>query len=181
MQQFKEYIPIPEELWSFETGAPMQCCALCDCDLFEPGRNYLVEKAFKGSEVIFEYAMCLDCRDKLQGELSLQSRKLIQNYFEEHVDLEARRMECLKAYGLDYSKWVQQCLVKHKPRSECTEFQVYGWCVDRDLVFTGFPYMLSSDCIDDLLELISEESMGAINDFSEKIFGVDLPKDLLVI
>lgn len=41
--------------------------------------------------------------------------------------------------------------------------------------------MLSSDCIDDLLELISEESLGAINDFSEKIFGVDLPKDLLII
>ena len=41
--------------------------------------------------------------------------------------------------------------------------------------------MLSSDCIDELLELLCEESLGAINDFSEKIFGIDLAKNLLVI
>lgn len=105
----------------------------------------MIEKAFKGNEVNFEYAMRLECRDKLQGELSLQSRKLIQNYFEEHVNMEARRIECLQPYGLDYSKWVERCLVKQEPRSECPEFQLYGWCVDRDLVFTGLPYMLSSD------------------------------------
>ncbi len=181
MQFFYEYIPVPEELWSFETGAPIQSCALCNCDLFTEGKNYLIEKAFKSNEVIFEYAMCTECREKLSGELSEQSKKLIDHYFSEHVDFEQRRLECLEAYGLDYARWVERCLVKDKPRSKCREYQLYAWCIDRDIVFTGMPYMLSSDCIDDILELLSEETLGVINDFSNKVFGVDLPKDLLII
>lgn len=181
MQIYNQFIPIPEELWSFEKGEPMQRCFLCDCDLFEPGTNYLIEKAFKAEEVLFEYAMCFGCREKLQGELSQQSLKLINNYFEEHVELEKRWMDFLEAYGTDYPRWVERCMVKDKPRFECSEFQVYAWCVDESLVFTGFPYMLSSDCIDDILELLSEESLGVINDFSEKIFGIDLPQDILIL
>ena len=72
-------------------------------------------------------------------------------------------------------------MVKDKPRFECSEFQFYARCVDECLVFTGFLYILSSDCIDDILGLLSEESLGAIIDFSEKIFGIDLPKDILIL
>lgn len=122
MQQFNEFIPVPEELWSFETGAPMQRCFMCDCDLFEAGRNYLIEKAFKGDEVIFEYAICFDCRMKLQGELSQKSLGLILNYFAEHVDFERRRIELLDQHSTNYAKWVERCLVKDKPRAECSSF-----------------------------------------------------------
>ena len=127
MQHFSEFIPVPEELWSFETGAPMQRCFMCDCDLFEEGTNYLIEKAFKGDEVLFEYAVCFECRMKLQDELSKKSLQLIYNYFAEHVDFERRRVEFLDRYGMDYGKWVERCLVKDKSRAECAEFQVYGW------------------------------------------------------
>lgn len=159
----------------------MKRCYLCGCDLWEDGCNYLIEKAFKADEVIFEYALCSECRDKLNGELSDQSLKLIGNYFDEHFDIEERRRSMLEQFGTDYWKWVDRCLVKDKPRSECEEFQLYGWCIDTDLVFTGMPYMLSSECIEDIMDLLSNETIGAINDFSDKIFGVGMPSDLLII
>ncbi|MDQ8208800.1 hypothetical protein QEH52_14835 [Coraliomargarita sp. SDUM461003] len=181
MRLFEDFIPIPEELWSFETGAPLQRCAICDCDLLVQGTNYLIEKAFKGNEVMFEYAMCTKCCVLLSQELSVQSKKLIDHYFDEYGDLEQRRLSYLGQFGTNYSKWVDRCMVKDTSRSECDEFQVYAWCIDRDLVFTGMPYMLSGDCIDDLLGLLSEETLGILNDFSDKVFGVDLPQGLLII
>lgn len=181
MEVFEDFIPVPKEFWSFETGNPFQRCFMCDGDLCDEGCNYLIEKAVRNDEVIFEYAICWLCRIELEKEFSEQSLRLIENYFNEHVDIEQRRVECLEKFGTDYQKWIERCMIKHKPREECEEYQLYAWCVDRDLVFTGMPYMLSSECIDDIIELLSDETIGAINEFSDKVFGVDLPKDLLII
>ena len=64
------YTAVPEAFHSFTEEGPFSKCTLCDGELLEDGTPYLIHKAFHRSEVIFEYAMCLPCRAKMQ-ELSL--------------------------------------------------------------------------------------------------------------
>jgi hypothetical protein len=72
-------------------------------------------------------------------------------------------------------------MIKGTPMSQCEEHQIYGWFIDKDIVFTGMPYMLSSEVIDELLSLLSNETIGVLEDFSEKLFGIDIPKGLVSV
>ena len=179
--QFFYYTPIPKVFHSFELDALFKECLFCKTDLMEEGTNYLIEKAFKKSEVIFEYAMCFDCRTKVQAELSKQSRKLIDNYFNEHLDLDEHREEMLETYGHDVAGWISHCLIKGTPVKECNEYQIYGLCVDRDIMLTGLPYALSGEAIDDIIQLLSSESLGVIEEFSMKLFDLDIPAPVLIL
>ena len=43
------------------------------------------------------------------------------------------------------------------------------------------PYMLSGAVIDELLNLLSNETIGVLDDFSEKLFGIDIPQGLILV
>ncbi|MDQ8204491.1 hypothetical protein [Pelagicoccus sp. SDUM812003] len=181
MTFFDEFSPVPKAFWSFETGRPFQRCTLCDRDLFEPDTNYLVEKAFRKKETVFEYAMCYDCYQEHQKTLSRKSLKLIDNYFEEHVDIEQRRKEMTAAHQKRTRSWLGHCMIKGTPRWKCEEHQIFGWFVDRDIVFNGLPYMLSGEAMDEIIQLLSPETLGVLEDFSERLFGIDLPQHFLLV
>ena len=181
MNIYKDFYPVPEVFWCFETGEMFQRCRMCDIDLMVEGTNYLIEKAFRKKEVIFEYAMCFDCVQQMRETLSAQSRKLIDNYFEEHIDIEERRKTLIEKYGRRTRSWIDKCMIKGTPMAQCEEHQIYGWCIDKDIVFNGLPYMLSGEVMDELLNLLSNETIGVLDDFSEKLFGIDIPQGLFII
>ena len=145
------------------------------------GTNYLVEKAFRKEETLFEYAMCFDCLQKMREQLSVQSRKLIENYFDEHVDFVERTQRLLKRYGSEIRPWIDTCMISGAPIASCEEHQIYGWFIDKDIVFTGMPYMLSGKVMDELLNLLSNETIGVLEDFSETLFGIDIPQNFILI
>lgn len=180
MDASPDSIPLPEIFWSFETGRPMQHCSLCGCGLMEPGTQYLIEKAFKNSETVFEHALCLSCYSDAHESLSQESRQRIEDYFAARVDINRRQRDFMEQYGTDHGKWIGHCMVKGFPVREVEEYQLYGFCVDHDLIFSGAPYVLCGDVIDEIMDLLSEETLGVMNDLSEKLFGIDAPKDLLV-
>jgi hypothetical protein len=72
-------------------------------------------------------------------------------------------------------------MIKGTPISKCEEHQIYGWFIDKDIVFTGLPYMLSGEVIDELLHLLSNETIGVLDDFSKKLFDIDIPKGLILV
>ena len=181
MNIYKDFYPVPEVFRCFETGEMFQRCRMCDIDLMVEGTNYLIEKAFRKKEVIFEYAMCFDCVQQMRETLSAQSRKLIDNYFEEHIDIEERRKTLIEKYGRRTRSWINNCMIKGTPMNQCEEHQIYGWFIDKDIVFTGMPYMLSGAVMDELLNLLSNETIGVLDDFSEKLFGIDIPQGLIVV
>lgn len=154
---------------------------MCDIDLMVDGTNYLIEKAFRKKEVIFEYAMCFECLQQMRKELSVQSRKLIDHYFEEHINIEERRKLLIEKYGRRTHSWINKCMIKGTPMAQCEEYQIYGWCIDKDIVFNGLPYMLSGEVMDELLNLLSKETIGILDEFSEKLFGLDMPQGLFII
>lgn len=181
MDEHHDYIPLPEIFWSFETGKPIEHCSLCDRELIIAGTNYLIEKAFLKGETIFEHALCLDCYQKTHESLSEESRERISAYFSEHVDMNQRQDTLMEQHGTDLEKWIGHCMVKGFPVREVEEYQLYGFCTDKNLVFSGAPYILCGEVIDEILDLLSSETLGVMNDLSEKLFGIDAPKDLLVI
>jgi hypothetical protein len=176
-----EYIPVPEIFWSFETGQPIRRCGLCDCDLMEPGTNYLIEKAFRNGETIFEHALCMDCHTESVAQMSAESMQRIHSYFSEHVDMEKRYAQALEDYRTDHEKWISHCLVKRYPAQECGEHQLYGFCIDKNLIFNGTPYILSGEVIDEILELLSSETIDALGELSDRLFRLDAPKNLLLM
>lgn len=178
---YRHFSPVPKVFWSLETGMPFSRCSMCACDLMEEGVNYLVEKAYQKKEALFEYAMCYECYLGVQESLSEQSKKLIANYFEEHVDFDSRMSRMLEKNGKRTRSWLAQCMVKGTPRWKCEEHQIYGWLVDKDIVFNGMPYMRSGAVIDDLLKLLSPETTGALDDLSDKLFVLDLPQSVLLV
>ena len=181
MQYSDNFIPVPEPFWSFETGAPFKSCSVCGSDLMEPGANYLIEKAYKKEEVIFEYAMCWDCRNEIMSELSLKSMQLIANYFDEHVDAEARNERLNENAYQSTQSWLDHCMVKGHALKDTKEHQICGRFVDEHMVFDVFPYALSDLAIEDLVKLLSEETLGSLNDFSNKLFDIDLSNPVLIL
>ena len=72
-------------------------------------------------------------------------------------------------------------MIRNIPFSDCNEYQIYGWFIGKDIVYNGMPYMLSGDVIDELFNLLSSETTGVLDDFSEKLFGIDVPKGVILI
>lgn len=180
MDIHQDYTPLPEIFWSFETGKPIEKCRLCETDLMKPGTNYLIEKAFKKGETIFEHALCLDCYTESHNAMSSESRERIAEYFAAHTDMNARHEQFMEKYGTRHDPWISHCLVKGYPVDEVDEYQLYGFCIDKDLIFSGAPYILCGDVIEEIIELLSPETRGVMADLSQKLFGVDAPQDLLV-
>ena len=181
MNFFEDFIPVPEKFWSFETGESFKKCSVCGTSLMEPGTNYLIEKAYKKNEVIFEYAICWNCREEVMKDLSRTSLKLISNYLEEHVDAE-KRIESLKeTHSESADAWVSHCMIKGTPVEEAKEYQICGQFVDEHMVFSVFPYALGDKAIEDLMNLLSNETLGILNDFSDKLFDIDIPNRLLIL
>lgn len=178
---YPEFGPIPKDFHSFETGEAFKNCSVCHTDLFKPNTNYLIEKAFKKKETLFEYAICYECYLEFQKSLSKKSRELVDNYLEEHVDIEKRTEQMFAKYGRRTRSWLGHCMIRGTPRWKCEEHQIYGWFVDNEMAFNGPPYMLSGAVIDDIVERLSPETIGALNDFSDKLFGIDLPQGFVLI
>lgn len=112
---YRHFSPVPKVFWSLETGMPFSRCSMCACDLMEEGVNYLVEKAYQKKEALFEYAMCYECYLGVQESLSEQSKKLIANYFEEHVDFDSRMYRMLEKNGKRTRSWLANAWSRERP------------------------------------------------------------------
>lgn len=169
--EIHEYIPIPKIFHSFLSEEKFSKCSVCNLYLLKEGTNYLIEKGFKGSEVIFEYAMCNSCRINMAGQLSVQSRKLIEHYFDERVDLANRREQLIEDYDQSVEPWITECLVQGNQRETCESYQICAECIGEHLVFTYLPFMLSSNAIEDLEKLLSKKTRDKLDDFTRDVLN----------
>lgn len=176
-----EPIPLPEIFWSFETGQPIERCGLCNCSLLEAETPYVIEKAFNNGETIFEHALCMDCHAESVSQMSAESMERIRSYFSDRVDSGKRQLNGAEQFGSNHAQWLSHCMVKGYPASECGEYQVYGFCIGQTLVFDVPPYLLSGEVIEEIMDQLSSETIGALAELSDQLFGLDAPKDLLLI
>jgi len=181
-----EMIEIPEVFQNSITKKPFEHCLSCNKYLLEDGTPYLIEKAVRNykehkvTDVIFEYAMCMDCMESMRDAVSKESLQRMEEYFLSQVNFLERQLQLLNNETLDIDPWISKCMVKETPREELDEYQLYCQCDGKNMVFTYMPYMIGGEAIEEMAELLSAKSRGEIDDFMDNNFGLppELKKEL---
>ncbi len=146
---------IPPDFYSFETNRPFERCIECDKYLLEEDTEYLIEKAvrnykeYDARDVIFDYAICMDCAENLCKEFSAGSMAKIMQYFQENVDIEKR----LSMIDVMSPSNLQRCMIKKTDANECGEYRIFAHCKGERLNMKKLPYLISDEAMDEILPL----------------------------
>lgn len=172
---------IPQLFHSHDSKSLFTHCLCCDVSIIETRNEYVIEKAYtcysdyNVTDTVFEYAMCLDCLLQLQQQMSKTSMQRVEAYFEQSVDLKARMNEPQLKEEDVYDR-LSSCLVKGTPISDLNEYQVIGLFREDRMLLGPFPYLLGGKAIDEISELLSNETLDEIDGFMDTHFG--LPPEL---
>ena len=129
---------------------------------------------------IFEYAICMPCTHQMKNMISAKSMQRIMKYFSANLDLVGRQELILKGDYSSVNPWIEQCMVKGINISEISECQIYAQCNGENLIFGEFPYMVSGVALDEVVELLSAETLDDLERFkNEHVDGPSEFQDLL--
>ncbi len=173
-----EYVTVPKVFHSYASGRPFERCICCEKNLLKNGTQYVIEKAirqypgFGATDVIYEYAMCIECTTVMRNALSSDSIRVIENYLSSRVNLVERRKRLLAQSGKDVNTWLSNCLISGTAMKDSVEYQIYAHCDGGDLLFTYLPYMVSANALQELDGLISSETKEVLGDFIDNHFGL---------
>ena len=171
---------IPEAFHSSETGAPIQHCKVCNKYLLD-GAEYIIEKALvhypgmNTTDLVWEFAICTDCTVTVMSEYSEESNRKMQEYFSRNMNLSHLR-ELTRAENFEAHDWLNKCIITGKEMSECSQYQITGQCMGNLMLFENGPFMISGEAMDEIVQLLSNETLGAMNDFRDRHFPP--PEDL---
>lgn len=178
IQEFPKLIDVPKEFYSEATGKPFEKCSVCDKGLLQPETWYLVEKAVKRyikynvQDIMFEYAICMDCHAEMEARLSTESKQKMQQYMRERVDLEKRADGFYDSEDFDIQNWTNKCAVTKQPRAELAEYQIVASFNGDKMAFTVMPMLIGMKALDEMIQLLSNKSLDELNDFKDRITGM---------
>lgn len=185
----KEGLPIPSIFLNTDTGTPIEKCIDCDYPVLEGGRYYMIEKVFKKypemnkTEVLFEYAICSNCYEKMKDAMSKESMQNLSAYMMQNTDFN-KLQERIEEKPDDPEHWLSHCLIKGTPKDEMKEYQM-GACFKGDRLATDFmpPFMIGELALEEMNGLLSKETKDEMDDFMGEHFGIppELRKDLILI
>jgi hypothetical protein len=167
------------EFLNSDTGTPFDSCMVCQSNVQKSGDDYFIERILRRVvveeqslvEPLFEYAICQGCAETLRQEMSSDSMRAIQTFFEAHLPAEPT------PEGTDR---LSHCLLTGKRIDSCTEFSYHAHCRGNHLIPSLFPYAISDEAMDQIAELLSEETLGFLDDFKGRYFtGPPAYRDLL--
>ena len=157
---------IPKILQSYSTGEPFTHCIDCDRYLLDDDVSYFIEKAIRqyhkegymAKDVIFEYAMCIDCAEKIKGEMSKTSRQAMENYMLYNNSINTINGEDL------------QCIIKGESVDNYEEYQIFSLCQGKNML-TPQPMAIGANALEELSELISQETKDELDRLMGDFFG----------
>ncbi|NPA44134.1 MAG: hypothetical protein GXO49_01230 [Chlorobi bacterium] len=161
-------------------------CVFCEDNILEYEHGYVVEKAYKYNnksndfEIIFEYALCLECVQHLSSEMSEESTNNIEKYFEANVKpLSASQLIDLKAR-------TETCMITGESLSKSKEYQIAAVYQKESMIINErFPFAISGIIIEEIQELISEKTRNFTDKFKDLIIPPQerdkIPKDRILI
>lgn len=150
---------------------PISHCQFCEKDLLNGDEPYVIEKAFRKTEVVFEYAMCMSCADNMRHQMSTDSMAAVEKYMMENARFQERAFE-LKDKEYSTEDWLNNCLVKDTERAGQEEYQIYGMFKGGKMIQNQFPYMMSGEALEEIQELLSAETKDEIDRFKEEFFNI---------
>ncbi|MEO1253715.1 MAG: hypothetical protein AAFY41_02340 [Bacteroidota bacterium] len=166
---------IPSSFYSFETNEPFDRCIECEKYLLDDETEYIIEKAVKNykgysaKDTVFDYAICMDCAERMKNEISKESWAQMMRYFQENMDLQHR----MSMYGRSPEEGLKNCMIKKTNIESCGEYQIYAHCKGGKLNMDNPPYMISGEVIEELLPLLSDQTIDEMNGFMNKHFSPD--------
>lgn len=146
--------PIPEILHSFYEERPFLSCTRCGEGLHDFANGYKVSKNFKQGEVIIEYALCMPCMEGMMNEASEESKRLLQEFQEERFRNVSGFHDCALCE-------------KTQETARGAEFGLMGICQGNDMIDSA---MICIECMEEMSEIISDETRGKWNRFREENF-----------
>ena len=169
--------PIDKVFYPFDSDKPFNSCTMCQTN-FEEDTDFLIEKAVKGNDVIFELAMCLPCAENMRKQLSKDSLKRIEDYMSV-VDFEKRDSHFLETQSDHIEDYIGNCLVSGKPIGTNDEHQIYAYCQGKEMIYSVLPYAISGEVMEDIQELLSPETRREMDDFMDQYLIPDDLRDLI--
>ena len=170
------HIPIPKVFFSDLTGVPIDQCISCECDLIKENKPYLIEKALKPYDgyqsysTVFEYAICMPCAQKMQSSISKKSKINMQNYFSQNASYFRRAVQTLDI-DADVMTKLDTCMIKNIPVKDLGECQIYAQCIGDRLIMGELPYMISGEVLDEVVELLSAQTLDDLDRFKDEVVG----------
>ncbi len=171
------FVPIPKVFHSLELGGLFEKCLLCERNLLASSSGvspatYFIERIFRGSEPIIEYALCFECDDGVRSELSQDSMRRIDVFFQEHVDFERRFHDMQKRRDRDQVEaWLAECIVTKRKVQDCHERQILAICRGDQLAL-GTSMMLSGQAVEMVMPLLSQTTRDWLDEFTSTNFGM---------
>lgn len=173
-----QFMPIPEEFYSFETDEPFEACLVCKADLLAGEVDYFIEKAVRNypghdvSDVVYEYALCAYCAQDMNEKLSSASMINLQTYFSGNQAF----MKKVNDYNnhwqkLDGSPLDDTCAMTGVHKSELEEYMIYGHFRGNQMIKSTMPFLLSGKVMDDVADLLSDETVDELDGFMGEYFG----------
>ncbi len=169
--------PIDKVFYPFDSKEPFKSCTMCQTQ-FEEDTDFLIEKAVKGNDVIFELAMCLPCAENMRKQLSEDSLKNIEKYMSS-VDFEGRAQHFVETQSDKIQDYISTCLVSGKEIDPNEEHQIYALCTGSQMIYSAMPYAMRGAVMEEIQELLSPETRQELDDFMDQYLIPDDLRDLI--
>lgn len=169
---------IPPIFHPFEGNESFSHCISCHKYLLDENVEYVIEKAirqypeFGTSDIIFEYAMCMECAGKMKNELSKESLECVQAYMMNKSKLFEHSQQLQTSHNWNVEDWISHCIITGQSIEEQSEYQIFAHCRGKQLVFSAMPYMIGSQAMDEMAGLLSPKTQDELNRFIDDNFGI---------
>ena len=154
--------PLPREFWSEHDEAPFRTCSDCSAPLEAPEALYVISKAWRDGEVVFEFALCMGCSMALFSQYSEESKQSLAVYFTPLPGVERSGLgACFRCGGSG------EVLSEER----CVEAVAFGATLADD------PILVCGPCTDGAEEVLSKKTKLAFDDFVRRVCPM-LPADI---
>lgn len=176
-KQFKE---IPSVFHSSAMGAPIEHCLVCDRYLLDDA-DYVIEKSITRyprldtKDTIYEIAVCSECLQSLMSEYSEESERKLNDYFMQNMDF-SHQFKLLEHEMFDVDDWISRCIIKKTSITENSHYQICAHAKGSKIIYDRSPFMISGAAIDEMTDLLSNETIDFFNDFRDQYLTP--PEDL---
>lgn len=168
-------VDIPNQFHSIDEEGPFESCCVCNTKVQKSGRQYLIERSFQRvsndvENVLFEYAICMDCAQEMNQSMSEHSMQTLATYFASYFQGEGmfRRIHRISE---DPNSWYNECMVKKTPRGEMAEYNICGLFQGKKMLLGQFPYIIGMEAMDEITELLSAETKDELDNFRDTFLG----------
>ncbi len=163
--------PIPLQFQQGFFDGYFQSCQFCHCNLLDDQCNYIINKSYTDKQLVYEIAMCMNCKMELSKAYSKESIESINKLFPWNDILEKRMNIILTGVEKKHEVLTNSCTLCHEKKENLTNYYEYAFCNGKDLVYYNYPYLLCETCGLKIYDVLSRKTIEAVNEYFYTYFG----------